>query len=110
MVYFEHGKRLWITPHRPVFTDAEQAREWLEKHRWPNGPVCPHCGNSDPDKITSMQGEKHRRGLYQCNECREQFTVQVGAVMERSHIKLQFVACRDVPNGERQERHIRRIR
>lgn len=74
----------------PIFTDAERARVWLEAQRWPNGPVCPHCGNADPEKITALSGEKHRDGLYQCNEpqCREQFTVQVGTVMERSHIAL----------------------
>ena len=27
-------------------TDGE-AREYLERLRWPNGPVCPHCGSQD---------------------------------------------------------------
>ena len=31
----------------------DKAREWLEAQRWPNGPYCPHCGNSDQDKITA---------------------------------------------------------
>ena len=50
----------------------------------------PHCGNADQAKITNLQGKKHRPGLYQCNEpaCREQFTVMVGTVFERSHIPL----------------------
>ena len=30
----------------------------------------------------------HRRGLYQCNSCREQFSVTVGTVFERSKIPL----------------------
>ncbi len=72
----------------PIFQDAEKAREWLEAERWPHGPICPHCGNADPEKITGLKGAKHRPGLYQCAECREQFTVTVGTVMERSHIKL----------------------
>ena len=29
---------------RPEFHDAEKAREYLERLRWPEGPVCPHCG------------------------------------------------------------------
>jgi transposase-like protein len=70
----------------PIFQDANKAREWLELQRWPDGPYCPHCGNSDQGKIRSLQGKAHRRGLYKCNECRKQFTVQVGTVMERSHI------------------------
>jgi transposase-like protein len=72
----------------PVFTDADEARKHLEAQRWPNGPVCPHCGNADASKITSMQGKAHRAGLYNCKECREQFTVTVGSVFERSKIAL----------------------
>ena len=70
----------------PRFTDPEKAREYLEAQRWPDGPICPHCGNADPDKITGLKGKAHRPGVYQCNECREQFTVTVGSVMERSKI------------------------
>jgi len=65
----------------------EQAREYLENIRWPNGPVCPHCQSVN---VTRMQGEAHRPGTIQCNngECRKQFTVTVGGVMESSHIPL----------------------
>lgn len=72
----------------PVFTDADKAREHLEAQRWPNGPVCPHCGNVDQSKITAMKGKAHRAGLYNCKECREQFTVTVGSVFEHSKIAL----------------------
>ncbi len=71
-----------------IFHDEDKAREHLEKIRWPNGPWCPHCGNAYPEKITKLQGESHRKGLHQCNECREHFTVTVGSVMESSHIPL----------------------
>jgi transposase-like protein len=72
----------------PRFTDETKAREYLETQRWPNGPICPHCGNADQAKIGALNGEAHRPGLYQCNECRQQFTVTVGSVMERSKIPL----------------------
>jgi transposase-like protein len=74
----------------PIFTDETAAREWLEARVWPHGPNCPHCGNADQDKIRKLEGEKHRPGLYQCNEpaCREQFTVTVGTVFESSKIPL----------------------
>jgi len=72
----------------PRFQDPEKAREYLEAQRWPDGPVCPHCGNCDPDNITALKGKAHRPGLYQCNSCREQFTVTVGSVMEDSKIPL----------------------
>ncbi len=72
----------------PIFQDADKAREYFETIRWPNGPYCPHCGNADEDEIVKLTSKKHRAGLYQCRECREQFTVTVGSVMESSHIPL----------------------
>ncbi|MGE0060942.1 MAG: IS1595 family transposase [Xanthobacteraceae bacterium] len=71
-----------------IFQDADEARAFMERERWPNGPVCPHCGNVDQTKITALEGRKHRAGLYQCAECRDQFTVTVGTVYERSKIPL----------------------
>ena len=72
----------------PVFTDEDQAREALEAIRWPDGPYCPHCGNSDQDKIAKAQGKSVRPGLYYCAACNGQFTVTVGTVMERSKIPV----------------------
>ncbi len=74
----------------PIFQDETEARDWLEARVWANGRVCPHCGNADQDKITKLDGEAHRPGVYQCNEsaCRQQFTVTVGTVFERSKIPL----------------------
>ncbi|RLP25293.1 IS1595 family transposase [Mesorhizobium sp. YM1C-6-2] len=72
----------------PIFTDADAAREHLEAQRWPHGPSCPHCGNIDGERITKMEGKAHRPGLYNCMECRQQFTVTVGTVFERSKIAL----------------------
>ncbi len=70
----------------PMFHDADKAREWLEAQLWKNGPVCPHCGVVD--EATLMQGETTRPGLYQCNACREPFTVTVGTLYERSKVPL----------------------
>jgi transposase-like protein len=72
----------------PRFHDPEKAREYLEAQRWPDGPFCPHCGNADRGKIGALKGKSHRPGVYQCNACREQFTVTVGTVMERSKIPI----------------------
>lgn len=70
----------------PIFHDADKAREWLEARIWPDGPICPHCGTVD--QATLMKGKSHRPGLYQCNACREPFTVTVGTLYERSKIPL----------------------
>lgn len=74
----------------PMFHDEDKAREALEAELWPEGPICRHCGNSNPDKIAKVEGKKHshRPGLYYCNECKGQFTVTVGTVLERSKVPL----------------------
>ena len=67
----------------PHFSNEDAARAWFEASRWPEGPVCPHCGSL-----------KHyatkKAGRYRCGEkeCRKDFTVQTGSVMERSHAPL----------------------
>lgn len=71
----------------PIFNDEDKARTHFESIRWPHGPICPHCDITD--KATLVKGKSHRPGLYQCNACREPFTVTVGTVMERSRIPLK---------------------
>jgi len=73
----------------PRFTSPVAARKHLEVLRWPDGPECPHCGLI---KATAVTGG--REGLYQCNNCREQFTVTVGTVFERSKVPLnKWLLC-----------------
>jgi transposase-like protein len=69
----------------PRFQNPEAARLWLEQQRWPSGPHCSHCGSFS---VTPLRGKAHRPGVFQCNDCREQFTVTTGSVMERSKIPL----------------------
>jgi transposase-like protein len=68
----------------PRFHDDTAARSYLEDLRWPEGPICPHCGvinHAYPIKPT---------GTYRCAEpaCRGNFTVTMNSPMERSHIAL----------------------
>jgi transposase-like protein len=78
------------TFQNPIFQNEDKARKALEAVRWPEGPICPHCGNSHPDQIAKVEGKKHshRLGLYYCNECKGTFTVTVGTVFERSKVPL----------------------
>ena len=72
----------------PHFQDADKAREYLERLRWPNGPVCPHCGSeSDHYRI---KGKSARPGLWKCKDCRKQFSVTVGTVFHRSKVPLNI--------------------
>ncbi len=80
-----------IAPH---FQDADKARDFLEAKRWPEGPICHHCGViGEAYKLTqdleNKKAKGHgRKGLYKCAGCGEQFTVTVGTIMENSHIPL----------------------
>src|SRR6478752_3010729 len=69
-----------MSSHRdnPIFHDEDAARAWFEARIWPNGPFCPHCG--EVERVTRLQGKAHRPGVFQCNSCREQFTVTVNTV------------------------------
>jgi transposase-like protein len=71
----------FVAPH---FQSPENARDWLEGIRWPEGPICSHCGTINRAYKTK------KPGWYRCaeKECRKDFTVTTGTVMERSHIPL----------------------
>ena len=74
------------------FGTDEKARLYLEEIRWPNGVICPHCKNADHKRIWEIKPNepaKIRAGLYQCAECKKQFTVTVGTIFEDSHIPLR---------------------
>jgi transposase-like protein len=74
------------------FGTDEAARHYLEEIRWPDGVVCPHCKNADQKRIWEIKASataRIRAGLYQCAECKKQFTVTVGTIFEDSHIPLR---------------------
>lgn len=70
----------------PIFHNDDAARAYMEAQRWSNGVVCPHCGGVE--KCKRLEGSKHRPGLFQCGDCRQQFTVTVGTIFERSKVSL----------------------
>ncbi len=70
------------------WTDDE-CREYLEQMRWPDGPICPKCGGTDPWKITRKSKTKnHVRSIYRCRSCKKQFSATVGTIFEDSKIPL----------------------
>lgn len=71
------------TLSEPRFSNETAARHWFEAARWPDGPVCPHCGSL-------RHYATKKEGRYRCGEkeCRKDFTVTTKSVMESSHAPL----------------------
>ncbi|MEI7689687.1 MAG: IS1595 family transposase [Candidatus Saccharibacteria bacterium] len=64
------------------FNSEQVCRDYLEKSRWGEKVVCPHCGSYKTYKFTDGR-------LFKCGDCRKQFTVRVGTIFEDSKIPLQ---------------------
>jgi transposase-like protein len=64
----------------------EQARETFERIRWPNGPVCAHCGSTG---VVRLHGKAHRAGVFDCHDCKEQFTATVKTILEDTHLPIR---------------------
>ena len=89
----------------PTYLDVmswtpDEARSFLERMRWPDGPMCPKCGAEQPYTITRKSKTKNTvRSLYKCRACKRQFTVTVGTIFEDSKIPLNkwlaaiFLVC-----------------
>jgi len=68
---------------------------FLEHMRWPDGVKCLSCQSSRITPITA-KGKLNRktkqrgpdRELYQCNECRFQFTATTGTIYHDTHLPL----------------------
>lgn len=63
------------------FGSEDRCHEALEELRWPQGVQCPRCHSKSISRI------KERR-QFDCNECRYQFSVRVGSVLQDSKLPL----------------------
>lgn len=70
--------------------DETAAVEFLEKQRWESTPACVKCGSVDVYKMVDAKtGERNKRFLWRCHDCKEQYTVRIGTVYEESRIELR---------------------
>jgi transposase-like protein len=74
----------------PHFQNEDEAFAYVEARLWPNGPVCPHCGNADGKRIKKLAGKTTRKGLRKCYACGGFFTVRMGTIFESSHLALHL--------------------
>jgi hypothetical protein len=69
-----------------LFPTEDACREFLTKHRWPEGVECPRCGNR---KVYAL---KHRPFHWQCHGCAKKgyrFSVITGTVFENTKYPLR---------------------
>lgn len=66
-----------------MFPNNEAARLYFEAKRWPDGPICPTCGESK-----RIWADKKRAGFYRCNSDLIVFTVRTGTIFEQSKVPL----------------------
>jgi hypothetical protein len=64
-----------------MFPDEEACLQYLFVCRWPDGFVCPRCGERSAFALP-------RRNLWQCKTCGHQTSVTAGTVMHRTRTPL----------------------
>jgi len=66
------------------------AVEFFETQRWGDEPCCVHCGSVDVYKMVDRKtGERSKRFLWRCHDCKQQYTVRLGTVFEESRLPLR---------------------
>lgn len=66
-----------------MFPDEAACAAYLERTRWDNGFVCPHCDTSgEPYRYST------RPGVLCCRKCRRETRLTAGTIMERTHTPL----------------------
>jgi transposase-like protein/IS1 family transposase len=63
------------------YHNEDKCRDYLEELRWPNGVACPRCGSTSISRV-----QKPR--VFDCNDCRYQFSVTSNTVLHDTHLPL----------------------
>lgn len=66
----------------------EDARRFLEEIIWGGVPRCPHCVKRKAG-VGAIRGPSARPGLYQCRDCRKQFTVTTKTPLHSTKLELR---------------------
>lgn len=68
------------------FSDQQRTLDFVVAIRWPHGPVCPRCHSREHCFLK-------KRSLWECKDCKKQYSVKVGTIFEDSAIKLDKWMC-----------------
>lgn len=67
---------------RKQFSTEESCRDYLVLSRWPDGFICPKCGNQ-------TYWPRRKGKLFECTQCKFNISATSGTVMHSSHIPIQ---------------------
>ena len=82
-----HREGISLVKLMQTFPDDATAYAWFEQTLWPDGPYCPHCGSFHVQHPT-----KHRTMTHRCRDCRKDFSLKTGTVMQSSKLGYQIWA------------------
>jgi len=74
-----------IDQFKASFENEDACRSFFESVLWRSGRLCPHC---HCDKSYRLSGESVRAGLYECAQCKRQFTVISHTPMHSTELPL----------------------
>src|SRR6186713_347046 len=69
------------------FPDEAAASRYMERARWPNGPVCPRCG----DKCVTVHLNRTPDFKFTCRDCLLHFGVRTGSVIDGTKMPLRKI-------------------
>ena len=74
-----HRKGLSMVEVAKMFPDDAAAERWFIEARWPDGVACPKCGS-----LNIQERPTRKPQPYRCRDCRKDFSLKTGTVMENS--------------------------
>ena len=78
-----YRKGLTLVQAVDAFKDEERAELMFMDARWPNGVACPFCGS-----VNVKDRPTRKPAPFRCNDCRKDFSVKTGTVMQGSNLPL----------------------
>ena len=76
------AKTLSVFAFMQMFPTELSAIQYIEKWLWNGKPICPHCNSQRSTPRPDRKG--HR-----CKDCRQDYSIKVGTIFEKSQISLQ---------------------
>ena len=90
------NKQISIIEFSKQFNTEEKCIAHLAATRWPNGVRCIKCDGERISEFDTTGKTGKPRHLYECMDCKYQFSVTVGTIFHDSHVPLTkwFIAIR----------------